>query len=249
MESKFGILEVRQRIGDALAFAGRTFFPHRCLHCGLEGKSLCHACFAAVAAPLAGVFFCPGCGEEASADRCGKAACRSVPLAGAVAMAPYAEPTLRGLLHEYKYEGVVEAGEVLAGMFRLFLERHRAFVAARYAGATVVPVPIHPWRKALRGYDQCESFAVQLARAAGGRMRTDVLRRAFRLRTQAHIDDREARLANARGSVRSVPGVRVSGTVVLVDDVFTTGATLGACASELRRIGAAEVHALALMKG
>jgi ComF family protein len=114
----------------------------------------------------------------------------------------------------------------------------------------VVPVPLHPWRRARRGFNQAE----ELARHLGVPMRR-VLWRVRATAPQTGLDAR-ARRRNLDGAFRLSPFLTsrrrrqwLEGrTVVLIDDVRTTGATLEACATVLKTAGAGEVRALTVAK-
>jgi predicted amidophosphoribosyltransferase len=108
-------------------------------------------------------------------------------------------------------------------------------------GGTLVPVPAHPVRRRRDGLNQADSLARALARAAA-RPRADILERRRSSTPQAGLARRE-RLSNARDSVlvRDPPP---PGKLVLVDDVYTTGATLDACARALAGSGASVVAAV-----
>jgi ComF family protein len=162
-------------------------------------------------------------------------------------MAPYRHPALRKLLHTYKYEGVDEAGEALDGLFGIFLGQKTALLATVLSGAKVTTVPLHPFRRAARGFDQCEKFADRLA-ACLGLERSAVLSRKFRLKTQVSIASDELRRRNAAGSV-ICPVPVADGKFVIFDDVTTTGATLEECAKALKSAGAGEVWAVTLLRG
>ena len=111
----------------------------------------------------------------------------------------------------------------------------------------VVPVPLHPRRLAERGYNPAALLAAPVARMLPAPLVHAALARARDTPRQATLD-REARLANvAKAFVagrRSVTGARV----LLVDDVETTGATLAACVSVLRRAGARGITTLVLAR-
>jgi ComF family protein len=109
-------------------------------------------------------------------------------------------------------------------------------------GALVVPVPLHPSRLAERGYNQSALVGGRLARHMGAPFDAMALARVRDTTQQAKLD-RAARLANVDGSIRVRHAGRVQGrTVLLVDDVSTTGATLAACADALLGAGADEVR-------
>lgn len=107
-------------------------------------------------------------------------------------------------------------------------------------GATVVPVPLH-WRRRLRrGYNQAEEIARPLAARLGFRFSRSLRRRRATPR-QTSLS-REHRRSNPAGAF--VCRRTIAGTVILVDDVTTTGATLGAAAVCLKQAGARRVVAL-----
>ncbi len=117
----------------------------------------------------------------------------------------------------------------------------RALAALEPRPAVVVPVPLHDSRLADRGYNQAALLARPVARALGTRFGPRVIERVRDTSQQAKLD-REARLANLAGAFRvRVPREVLGKRVLLVDDVRTTGATLGACEAALLAAGAAEV--------
>lgn len=110
----------------------------------------------------------------------------------------------------------------------------------------VMPVPLHPRRLRERGYNQSLELARPLARALGCPLLADGLRRLRDTPTQTELA-RAQRAANVEGAfaaARRLTGARV----VVVDDVVTTGATIGAAMAAARAAGAASVSGLALAR-
>jgi ComF family protein len=118
-------------------------------------------------------------------------------------------------------------------------------LAARYpfpADALLAAVPLHPARLRARGYNQALLLARGLARRRGLVLAPRLLARVRPTAEHAHLDA-AARHRNVRDAFRVRSGAMLAGrTVVLIDDVLTTGATADACARALRAAGAAPVH-------
>jgi competence protein ComFC len=107
-------------------------------------------------------------------------------------------------------------------------------------GAVLVPVPLHPQKERHRRYNQSRLLAECAARAAGGATRIEeLLRRVLHTESQTHYD-RATRQKNLKNAFALASGATINpaSRYVLVDDVFTTGSTLNACAAVLRRGGA-----------
>jgi ComF family protein len=148
--------------------------------------------------------------------------------------------SLREIIHAFKYEGRRGLAVPLAAMMRT------AGAGILTGADVVVPVPLHPWRRMRRGFNQADDLARHL-----GLPMIRALWRIHATRPQAGLPA-AARRRNIRDAFQLSP--RVTGrrhralvedqVVVIVDDVRTTGATLDACASVLKRAGARQVRAL-----
>jgi len=112
-----------------------------------------------------------------------------------------------------------------------------------------VPVPLHPRKKRQREFNQAECLATALHKAFGVVVDQKNLRRVKDTVTQTALsaEERGRNLKNAF-AVRRADAFS-SKRLVLLDDVFTTGATMNACAKVLREAGAADVIALAVARG
>ncbi|MBC7951089.1 MAG: ComF family protein [Rhodospirillaceae bacterium] len=112
----------------------------------------------------------------------------------------------------------------------------------------IVPVPLHRFRLLSRRYNQAALLALALGKVAGLAVAPDLLVRSRMTLSQGHMN-REERRVNVRGAFavrpRQLPQIRGK-AVLLIDDVMTTGATVGECASVLMDAGAAAVDVLTL---
>ncbi|MEX0630988.1 MAG: ComF family protein [Chloroflexota bacterium] len=152
------------------------------------------------------------------------------------------------ILRRLKYGG----GRRLAGpLAELALPALRRLLAVT-GPATLVPVPLHRSRQRDRGYNQAELLAGELGRRANVAVWPALVRR--RATQRQHGLDRATRLRNLRQAMAlsAVPppeGMQAGGpTVVLVDDILTTGATLEACAVILRGAGIEVVYGFAVAR-
>jgi len=220
--------------------------PAHCVACGQpaarDGRFLlCGPCGRAMAELIESPY-CPRCGRTAgpyAASLDGCAACRDAPprYDGAIRLGPYLEP-LRSLILSYKYKRRVELGPLIG---RLLAERVAALPWARQVDL-VVPVPLHWRRRWWRGFNQAQGLAREIVRGLGGRL---AARGLLRVRSTPHQTRLPAsrRAANVRGAfaVRSRAPTLEGKTILLVDDVLTSGSTLAECARTLKKSGAAAV--------
>jgi ComF family protein len=151
---------------------------------------------------------------------------------------------LREIIHAYKYDGRRTLGTPLGAMLR------DAASDVLDEASCAVPVPLHPWRRLHRGFNQAADLAAALP--------VHVVHALWRKRMTAPQTSLPAgvRRRNVRGAFRLSPllptrvlqSLIVDHVVVLVDDVRTTGATLDACAHVLKDAGAREVRAITVAR-
>jgi len=222
---------------EALAGAERWLLPPACLLCegavpAREGDALvCGLCvtrWRRVSDPL-----CARCGQP----RLLEVECRICagwpPALERARSAVWLEGGARHAAHQLKYGGWTRLAGPMADAMRA-LEPLTGRVC-------LIPIPLGARRLAERGYNQSERLAAALAHRVDGVVRADLLRRTRDTRTQTALTP-EAREANVAGAFEAIG--RPPACVVLVDDVFTTGATLSAAATALRAAGAERVEAV-----
>jgi ComF family protein len=113
----------------------------------------------------------------------------------------------------------------------------------------IVPVPLHPWRLWARRYNQAAELARRLGRDWNLPADPLALARRRATRSQGEMPSAKARRRNVLSAFKVPDSSRVRGrSILLVDDVLTTGATAESCARALKRAGAAKVHVLALAR-
>jgi ComF family protein len=152
---------------------------------------------------------------------------------------------MRDLIHRFKYDGETWLAGLLGDILRQGLRDAR--LMGRYFDA-VVPVPLHRLRRREREFNQAEILGRELARGEKFEF-CDALARLRYTLTQTHFD-RRSRMQNLRNAFELRKGTVVRGkSLLLVDDVLTTGSTLDECARVLLKAGARSVHALTVARG
>ena len=195
-----------------------VLFPVRCVGCGRSGAYICVACLAKARRPP------PGPPPE------------SGPLADVLTPFAY-EGVVRTAVQHLKYRGL---RSLVPEMARPMAWELAVTVPPPF---TLVPVPLHPARHRERGFNQAELLARELARLLDAPLSTGALRRTKDTSSQVSTSTRAERLTNVREAFAATDGVD-GATIVLVDDVTTTGATLSAAAQALLSAGAVRVYGL-----
>jgi len=213
------------------------FYPERCVGCERRASDvLCRACFDAL--PGVGGPVCARCGLPTAFATFVCEECKNVDFGFQSARAPLRyEGVGKQVVHALKYRGYKRVVERLAVPLMLQVLSEGGFDA-------VVPVPLHRSRLRKRGFNQAEL----LARGVAGKMKatvSDTLEVVRSTRDQVELSAAQRR-ANVAGAYAATEPLR--GKLLLIDDVFTTGATTSACATTLLWAGAEKVHALTLCR-
>ena len=209
--------------------------PPRCIACGGADELLCGECRAQLVL-LRGTV-CARCGFPTAwpVERCGECAGRRISFASARAAVAYDGPVV-ALVGAWKERGVRRVADLAADLVADVVPRPRATALAY--------VPGEPDRVGWRGVNSARELAALL----GDRWELPVgrlLERTRRVDRQRGLTrtERRANVSDAFGATADVPA-----SVCLVDDVYTTGSTVLAAATELRRAGAKEVHVVAFAR-
>lgn len=226
-------------------------YPPRCHACGksvVMGSELmiCRECLAELTflrAPL-----CPGCGKEMSPDAgelnrfCG-ACLKNKPDFDSARSFVHYKSAARTLLHRLKFSGDTGAG---AALVQALVSKGEMVGRRNYD--LIIPVPLHPSRLRKRGLNQSLILARLLFPGERGKIKPTALVRVKNTIAQTGLDG-VARRKNLREAFAVPPSISVQArAVILVDDVYTTGTTVGECARSLKRCGAAVVDVLTIAR-
>jgi ComF family protein len=195
-------------------------FPIHCVQCGREGAVLCSTCLSAWDSPKL----------RKDGDR--------------MASFAYADPVARGLLCAWKYEGSTEARDALFARCQPSWSGVQEWLRVEGAEA-IVPLPLHKWKKWMRGFDQAEEIAIAVGAGLVSAQYLLIRTKFTDPQAKKKEGDREHSM---EGNIFRVIG-KPPKVVCLVDDVWTTGATSQAAARALKAAGAEKVLFYTICEG
>lgn len=221
-------------------------FPKRCLGCGRFGYYFCHRCIIQIKYNQRNEAICPVC-EKLAIGGVTHPRCRS-------------RYTIDGLTSFFRYDGVVkkaikqikygfhfDIANELVNIIPLTSHNNQLPIN-NYQSAIIVPIPLHPRRFRERGFNQAAMLGSALAKKLSVEVRTDILRRTLYTKPQVEMKSRKERLTNMNHVFALSPDILIPNVVFLLDDVFTTGATMRAAASVLKRAGVKFVWAITIAR-
>ena len=220
-------------------------FPKRCVGCRRIGAYFCHTCQKSIAYTQ---LICPVC-EKPAIDGRTHPKCQT-------------RYTLDGLTSFFHYDGIIRQA-IKTVKYRLVSDLAQEFIGLipssslqlpihNYQSSIFIPIPLHPEKKRFRGFNQTEVLGRILAKRLGVSVRSDILKRVIKTLPQVEMKERKKRLKNMEGvfAVNQLAMKQYNNeTILLFDDVFTTGATLRSAASVLKRAGAKKVWGIVLAHG
>lgn len=218
-------------------------FPRRCLGCGRFGGYFCTRCRRSLVVIGANETVCPIC-EKPAIDGASHPKCLTrYGLDGLISFFRYKGAmrlAIKTLKYRFVFDLVPELISLIPEAAYIFLRRLPPMV--------IVPIPLHVSRQRSRGFNQAELLGTELAARLHMPIRTDMLQRIKPTIPQAGIAKRQERLANMKDVFAVSAPITGASCVFLVDDVFTTGATLRAAASTLKRAGVRSVWGLVIAR-
>lgn len=213
-------------------------YPPECGGCSQLGVRWCGECQKNV--PTLGNRVCPICGNPQSNSQPCLHCTSSPPAYQALRSWGSFTGPLRKALHRLKYKQDIGLGEALAVPLITMTKQ------LNWKPDFITAVPLGAARLKERGYNQARLLAYPMALALNIPTRFDAIQRTRETRSQVGLN-RTQRRQNVQGAFQASPAV-TGKTVLVIDDVTTTGATLQACAVALKTAGAAQVYALTLAR-
>ena len=211
-------------------------FPKRCYGCGIYGIDLCNDCFKELSIADQ---ICPQCGEDSLMGWTHPGCITRLGMDGLVAIYDHQDPKVKAIINGVKFDFNKELIKRVLNNFRF-----ETGVMFDY----LVPVPLHFYRQNWRGFNQAEETAL----VVGEEMKvavSNVLRRGRKTGQQSKLSSKEEREKNVKGAfeVLDKDKKRLKGKrVMLIDDVFTSGADMRECTKALKIAGAKLVWGFAL---
>lgn len=214
-------------------------YPPHCAGCGAFGERFCRSCLSQVVKIRPP--YCQKCGQPTDdLDLCPICRSSSPAFDSLRSWAIFSGP-LREAMHRMKYRRDLGLGEVFGGALAGF------FRSQNWRVDLVVPVPLSAERMRARGYNQAALLAWPLALACRTRYNPGVLQRVRETPSQVGLSLEERR-KNVSAAFCADPRQVSQRSVLIVDDVATTGSTIEACAQALKDAGAERVYGLTLAR-
>lgn len=226
-----------------------TFFPCFCLGCSKEGALLCPDCFGLI--PISEYHFCPFCPRPQRLITKGKCSThQDRKLNGLFSAADYQNRLVKKLLHQFKYAPYLKnlAKSLSFLIIAHFLLSENKILFHNKEKSLFLPVPLLKKKEKERGYNQSLLLACELSNFYGIPIVKNALCKIKKTQPQVGLT-KEKRKENIQGAFAVKNPLPIQNKIIfLVDDVFTTGATLEECAKVLKAAGAKQVWGITVAR-
>jgi competence protein ComFC len=223
-------------------------FPQYCIACGSIGTVLCEQCLSAIPPHDPA---CIVCGmRNKSGTLCSLCKQRAPHITRVLWAAPYDSEPVHSAITKFKYHAIRALVRPLTACMVPPLKKHLQGANARITEWVLVPVPLHRIKQRARGFNQAELLAKELAGLLSVPLVKNALIRIKNTPAQAHLRSHIKRRENMSNAFEATGlALLTNKTVLLVDDVATTGSTLNDAARALRAAGAREVWGIVVARG
>lgn len=218
-------------------------FPIECLGCGKENEWLCQKCLGNIAKQE--IDKCPVCKNSSLWGATHLNCQNQINLDGVIVAAKFQDKLLDLAIHQFKYNFIKNLGVPLSKLLIEKINEQKENPLWR-ENLIVIPIPLHKRRLNWRGFNQAEELAHEIAKEFSLEMIPNILARQKYTKTQAKFS-RAKRLTNLQNAFQ-IQKIKPT-NYLLVDDVFTTGATMNECAHLLKKNGAIKVWGIVLARG
>jgi competence protein ComFC len=224
-------------------------FPKRCVNCGKLGKYFCDRCRSTIRPILSNEPICPMC-ERPAIDGVTHPGCRTrYSIDGLVSFFHY-DGAVRKAVKAIKYRNITDLVSEFVSLVPMQSYLVLSKLLITNPQSILIPIPLHVSRLRERGFNQAEVLGALLAKHMGIELHNDVLVRTKKTAPQVSMKKRKDRLKNMEGVFAIAPHHSLSHliSVILFDDVFTTGATMRSAANVLKRAGVKTVWAVTMAR-
>ena len=221
-------------------------FPKTCLGCKKEGSWLCEDCIATL--DIQNWSLCPVCQKRVLDFKTCKYCRQKTRLAGLFVPLSYENPLIKMAIRQFKYEPFVK--ELSLPLSYIIISHLNLIESPSFDDNFIlVPVPLYKSRLRWRGYNQAEEIAKELSKNLAIPLEKNILIKIKNTLLQAELKGDERWNNMAKAFLCQNPE-RIKGKkILLVDDVYTTGATMEECARVLKGAGAREVWGMVVARG
>lgn len=227
-----------------------AIFPWQCVNCEKESLNpypLCRECFEKI--PINSFFICPACGKRISSLK--NCSCRQRKKISALGVvSSYENQIIKKLIFAFKYQSIISVQTPLSFLIKKFLDSSCFFKDLDKEKTVVIPVPLHKIKRRQRRFNQAELLAKKVAIDFSFSYSEKAVIKIKNNPPQAKIKHPEARKENIKNTFKVIRKEEIKNKIViLVDDVYTTGATMEEIANILKDAGAKKIIGLVLASG
>lgn len=216
------------------------FFPKKCLNCGKHGRYICPECMGKVRKSY---YSCPHCAKASFMPNTHLTCQTKTPFLGKISLWKYegvVRKSILALKYKFAYSIANELADVSAAEIRS--------IDFSVPSAVLIPVPLHTRRENWRGFNQASVLGKAIAREIGWKFEEHLVERKTHTLPQANLSKLE-RMQNISGKFavnNELVNKYRNKTIVIFDDVWTTGSTMREIATELNKAGMERIWGLTI---